>query len=112
MAIPFGVRLLLGLAGAVCLSACNHGTAPSGLIDVRADRQIVGSSAYPVAVDPNQVGNYHKNEKSGGGYSYDEVLEYRVWIETGATQINNGNDYFVAFAVRNRRPILQEHTRC
>jgi hypothetical protein len=31
MAIPFGVRLL-ALAGAVCLSACNHGTPPSGLV--------------------------------------------------------------------------------
>ena len=97
MAIPLGVRLL-ALAGAVCLSACNHGTPPAALVDVRADRQIVGSSAYPVAVDPNHVGNYHPNEASGGGYFYDEVLEYRVWIETGATQINNGNDYFVAFA--------------
>jgi hypothetical protein len=95
--IPSGLRLL-ALAGAAYLSACNHGTPPSSLIDIRADRQLAGSSAYPIAVDPKRVGNYHRNEKSGGGYFYDDVLEYRVWIETGATQINNGNDYFVAFA--------------
>jgi hypothetical protein len=97
MAIPFDVRLL-ALAGAVYLSACNHGTPPSSSVDVRPDRQIAGSSAYPVAVDPSHVGNYSPNAKSGGGYFYDDLLEYRVWIETGATQINNGNDYFVAFA--------------
>lgn len=97
MAIQFSARLL-ALAGVVCLSACNHDAQPSGLVGVRADRQIAGSSAYPLSVDPNRVGRYPPNEKSGGGYFYDDVLEYRVWIETGATQINNGNDYFVAFA--------------
>jgi hypothetical protein len=97
MAIRFGVELL-ALAGILCLSACTRGRPASGVTGIRVDRQITGSSAYPVAVDPNRVGDYPPNEKSGGGYFYDEVLEYRVWIETGATQRNGGNDYFIAFA--------------
>src|SRR6266478_1064472 len=97
MTIPFGVRLLV-LAGAVFLSACTHGRPASGSVGVRADRQITGSSAYPVAVDPKRVGMYPPDARSGGGYFYDEVLEYRVWIENGGTQRNGGNDDFVAFA--------------
>lgn len=50
------------------------------------------SSAYPTAVDPAKVGSYDALAKSGGGYFYDEVLEYRVWIHP------DGDDYFKAFA--------------
>jgi hypothetical protein len=50
------------------------------------------SSAYPTAVDPAKVGSYDALAKSGGGYFYDEVLEYRVWVHPG------GDDYFQAFA--------------
>lgn len=35
---------------------------------------------YPDAVDKSKVGTYDAQAKSGGGYFYDEVLEYRVWI--------------------------------
>jgi putative acetyltransferase len=63
-----------------------------------SDGQTTGSSAYPLAIDPNRVGSYASATKSGGGYFYDEVLEYRVWIENGATQRNGGDDNFAAFA--------------
>jgi putative acetyltransferase len=38
--------------------------------------------------------------KSGAGYFYDDVLEYRVWLhpERGAEKKNGNSDYFVAFA--------------
>lgn len=38
--------------------------------------------------------------KSGGGYFYDEVLEYRVWFcpAEGAERLAGGDDYFFAFA--------------
>lgn len=34
---------------------------------------------YPEVLVPEQVGNYRALAKSGGGYVWDEVLEYRVW---------------------------------
>lgn len=36
-------------------------------------------SSYPTVVDLHMVGKYPVLTKSGGGYFYDEVLEYRVW---------------------------------
>lgn len=56
--------------------------------------QEVGPSKYPVATDPKKVGTYPALTKSGGGYFYDEVLEYRVWIHSPA----GGDDSFHAFA--------------
>lgn len=37
-------------------------------------------SKFPVAIDTSQVGKYPALAKSGGGYFYDDVLEYRVWV--------------------------------
>ncbi len=34
---------------------------------------------YPEVLVLEQVGNYRALAKSGGGYVWDEVLEYRVW---------------------------------
>jgi hypothetical protein len=51
------------------------------------------ASAYPTAVDINKVGTYPAFTKSGAGYFYDEVLEYRVWINPP-----EGDDYYKAFA--------------
>ena len=67
---------------------------------VRADRTITSGSAYPVAVEPNLVGTYPAETKSGAGYFYDDVLEYRVWLhpENGAARLNGEADYFAAFA--------------
>lgn len=67
---------------------------------ISADRSVAGSSAYPTAVDPRKVGTYPGLVKSGAGYFYDDVLEYRVWLhpERGALKKNGNSDYFVAFA--------------
>jgi hypothetical protein len=52
------------------------------------------SSVYPLAVDARKVGSYPALTKSGAGYFYDDVLEYRVWINPPA----GGDDYYKAFA--------------
>ena len=57
-------------------------------------------NTYPDAIDPSAVGTYPAGVKTGGGYVWDEVLEYRVWChpERGAPDHHDGNDYFEAFA--------------
>ena len=57
-------------------------------------------SDYPNAVDPALVGTYPASAKTGGGYVWDAVLEYRVWChpERGAQDLADGSDYFYAFA--------------
>ena len=64
------------------------------------DRTVSGQSAYPIAVDPAQVGRYSAKAKSGAGYFYDDVLEYRVWLhpKRGAPRKNGNSVYFFAFA--------------
>jgi hypothetical protein len=53
----------------------------------------------PQVFNPDQVGQYPASAKAGGGYVWDEVLEYRVWChpERGALDAFNGNDYYYAF---------------
>lgn len=55
---------------------------------------------YPDVVDPSLVGTYSAIAKAGGGYVWDDVLEYRVWChpERGATDLEDGNDYYYPFA--------------
>ena len=55
---------------------------------------------YPAVLDPALVGTYSAVAKAGGGYVWDEVLEYRVWChpERGAEDVDGGNDYYYAFA--------------
>ena len=55
---------------------------------------------YPPAAYPEKVGTYPALCHSGGGYFYDDVLEYRVWChpERGAPDLYEGDDYFHAFA--------------
>ncbi len=55
---------------------------------------------YPDAVDPLKVGTYPAKAGAGGGFVWDEVLEYRVWChpERGAPDQNEGSDYFYSFA--------------
>lgn len=69
-----------------------------------ADRAVTGSSRFPVAVDPTRVGKYPGLAKSGSGYFYDDVLEYRVWLhpERGASPRAGDGDYFAAFAEYER----------
>ena len=47
---------------------------------------------YPKAINKEEVGKYPALVKSGGGYFYDEVLEYRVWIYSP-----NEEDHFYPF---------------
>ncbi len=55
---------------------------------------------YPDAVDPGRVGEYPALAGAGGGFVWDEVLEYRVWChpERGAEDLDEGSDYYYAFA--------------
>lgn len=55
---------------------------------------------YPDAIAPSLVGEYPALTKSGAGYFYDHVLEYRVWChpERGAPDEAEGDDYYYAFA--------------
>jgi len=56
-------------------------------------------SEYPSVKTPERVGTYEAAAKAGGGYVWDEVLEYRVWCypRKGAADLHNGTDYFYAF---------------
>jgi hypothetical protein len=55
---------------------------------------------YPDAIDPTKVGSYPAEAGAGGGFVWDEVLEYRVWChpERGAADDFGGKDYYCAFA--------------
>lgn len=54
---------------------------------------------YPAVIDPAKVGTYPAVAHAGGGYVWDEVLEYRVWChpELGAPDEFDGNDYYCAY---------------
>ncbi|MCW3789560.1 hypothetical protein [Plebeiibacterium sediminum] len=54
---------------------------------------------YPKILDKTKIGNYPASVKSGGGYVWDEVLEYRVWChpENGAEDLEDGNNYYYVF---------------
>jgi putative acetyltransferase len=53
----------------------------------------------PSVLDASKVGEYPASSKAGGGYVWDEVLEYRVWChpERGAPDEFEGDDYYYAF---------------
>lgn len=55
---------------------------------------------FPNVLNEALVGTYPAQAKAGGGYVWDEVLEYRVWChpERGASDEANGQDYYYAFA--------------
>lgn len=54
---------------------------------------------YPRVLDEEKVGTYPALAKAGGGYVWDEVLEYRVWMypSDGAEDLEDGTDYYYAF---------------
>ncbi|MBM7518643.1 hypothetical protein [Nocardioides nitrophenolicus] len=56
--------------------------------------------SFPTAVEPDKVGTYPATAHAGGGYVWDEVLEYRVWChpDQGADDTSDGDDYFYAFS--------------
>lgn len=51
------------------------------------------TSQYPAAVDFGKVGTYPAFVRSGGGFFYDEVLEYRVWVHPAGKDV-----FYEAFA--------------
>ncbi|HKR27552.1 MAG TPA: hypothetical protein VJS11_08855, partial [Acidobacteriaceae bacterium] len=60
----------------------------------------MNADSCPDAIDATLVGTYPADAHAGGGYVWDEVLEYRVWChpERGAADRDKGNDYYYAFA--------------
>lgn len=54
---------------------------------------------YPSAKYPGKIGDYPAVAGAGGGYVWDDVLEYRVWCHPhdGALDTSNGNDYYFVF---------------
>lgn len=55
---------------------------------------------YPDVRNVDLVGTYDASAKAGGGYVWDEVLEYRVWCSpaSGAPDECDGDDYYYPFA--------------
>ncbi|MCW1885448.1 GCN5 family acetyltransferase [Luteolibacter flavescens] len=56
-------------------------------------------SPYPTVLAPEMVSKYPALAGAGGGYVWDEVLEYRVWChpQRGAPDEFDGEDYYYAF---------------
>lgn len=67
---------------------------------------------YPDAVDPSLVGTYPAMAHAGGGYVWDDVLEYRVWChpERGAPDTQDGDDYYYAFVTYAEALVFSEET--
>ena len=63
-------------------------------------------SGYPEVLDPSRVGSYPATAKAGGGYVWDEVLEYRVWCHPA----EGGDDYYYAFASCDEAVEFAGHT--
>ena len=62
---------------------------------------------YPQAVDPKRVGRYPAVVYAGGGYVWDEVLEYRVWCHPE----DGGDDYYYAFATYPKALAFSKRTK-
>ena len=60
----------------------------------------MSADSYPDVLESNLVGTYSSVAKAGGGYVWDDVLEYRVWChpERGSPDSEDGNDYYYPFA--------------
>ena len=63
---------------------------------------------YPPAVNPTMVGEYSAVAGAGGGYVWDEVLEYRVWCHPK----DGGDDFYYAYATyeeaRDKAELLRD----
>ena len=62
---------------------------------------------YPDAVDPNLVGTYEPLAKAGGGFVWDDVLEYRVWCHPD----RGGDDFYYAFATYAEALVFSRDTK-
>ena len=49
---------------------------------------------YPEAIDPSKIGDYPAVVGGGGGYVWDEVLEYRVWCHPK----DGSEDFYYVYA--------------
>lgn len=60
----------------------------------------MASISFPPVTDTERVGSYPAQAFAGGGYVWDEVLEYRVWmyLRDGAENVMDDCDYYYAFA--------------
>lgn len=69
-------------------------------------------SLYPPVKDPTLVGTYPAVVGGGGGYVWDEVLEYRVWCHPhdGAPDTEEGNDYYYVFETYEEALAFSEGT--
>ena len=67
---------------------------------------------YPDAVNPELVGKYPALVNAGGGFVWDQVLEYRVWChpERGATDSDDGSDHYCAFPTYREALAFSEQT--
>lgn len=67
---------------------------------------------YPDVMDASLVGTYSALAKAGGGYVWDEVLEYRVWChpERGAQDDEDGSDYYYPFSTYEEALAFSEKT--
>ncbi len=92
-------KCILLLIVLLFLVGCANGN--EGEIIEEVDQSIINDMTfkYPDAVDSSKVGTYPTLVKSGAGYFYDEVLEYRVWVhpELGGEDKYDGDDYFYSF---------------
>ena len=70
-------------------------------------------STYPNVKDPDLIGSYSALTKAGGGYVWDDVLEYRVWCHPhdGALDLEDGNDYYYSFATYEEALAFSEATQ-
>ncbi len=60
----------------------------------------------PPAKDLTMVGKYPAFVKSGGGYIFDDVLEYRVWMHP-----HGGDDFFESFGTLDEAKEFAESKR-
>lgn len=69
-------------------------------------------SKYPKVLDEASIGSYPALAKAGGGYVWDEVLEYRVWCSPldGAEDMEDGDDYYYVFGSCEEAQDFSENT--
>ena len=69
-------------------------------------------ASFPPVLDADLVGFFDAAVCAGGGYVWDAVLEYRVWLypEEGAEDLCDGSDYFQPFASYEEALCFSEST--
>jgi putative acetyltransferase len=74
--------------------------------------QAKSAMSYPAVMNPEIVGTYEPSAYAGGGYVWDEVLEYRVWCypERGAPDVADGSDYYYPFESYEEALVFSEAT--